>query len=146
MDIKLVKIENLEQLVGNYIEETQQIIDTKISRLTAPGENFGSTIVKLDLTLQDDKETKELSVVAKLIPHLEFFQIIFNVHVTFRIETAFYDIVIPTLQDFEREQGIEKVIDFFPKLYGARLNLNGSDKVDSDAIILLENLKVSGKY
>lgn len=148
MNLDSVKIEKLEDLVGKYIEKTQKVIDSKISRLTAPGENFGSTILKIDLTLQNDgnKETKELSVVAKLIPELEFFQELFNAQVTFKLEAAFYDIIIPTLQNFQREQGIEKVIDFFPKFYGARMNLNGSDKVDGDAVILLENLKVTGEY
>lgn len=147
MEIENVQIEKLEELMRKYIAETQKVTGTKISRLTAPGENFGSTILKLDLTLQDDDgKTEDLSVVAKLIPELEFFRMIFNVQVTFKIEAAFYEVIIPNLQDFQKQQGVQDVIDFFPKFYGARMNLDGSDRVDGDAVILLENLKLSGKY
>lgn len=146
MDVQTVKIEKLEELVSRYISKTKKIIEKKITPLTAPGENFGSTILKVDLVVQNEDKTKEdLSIVAKLIPTMEFFREMFNVKVTFKIETAFYDIIVPTLQDFQREQGMTDVIDFFPKFYGARMNLDGSDNIDNDAIILMENLKVQGK-
>lgn len=147
MDVHTVTIDKLEELLSQYINKTKKIIDRKITPLTAPGENFGSTIVKLDLVVENENKTREdLNIVAKLIPKLEFFREVFNVAVTFKLETAFYDIIVPTLQNFQREQGMTEIIDFFPKFYGARINLDGSDKVDDNAIILLENLKVQGKF
>lgn len=146
MDVNADEIANLEELVGPYIRKDKKIVETRISRLTAPGENYGSTILKVDLILRDySGKTEPLSIVAKKIPEQEFFQNLFNVQVTFKLEAAFYEIIVPTLQQFQREQGIKKVIDFFPKFYGSRNNLNGSDKVDGNAVILFENLKVSGK-
>ncbi|KAG5870713.1 hypothetical protein JTB14_020725 [Gonioctena quinquepunctata] len=50
-----------------------------------------------------------------------------------------------SLQEFQRKQGIEEVIDCFPKFYGARTNLENSDgKIDENAILILENLKIKG--
>lgn len=146
MEVKSDKIEKLEDLVTQYIDKDKKIKKSEIKRLTAPGENFGSLMLKVDLLLQDNHgETEPLSIVAKLIPDTEFFQKIFNVQVTFKLEAAFYDIIVPTLQQFQRDQGIQNVITFFPKFYGSRKNLNGGDNVDGNAVLLLENLTVSGK-
>lgn len=141
-----MKIEKLDELISDYVDKSKKLKDTKICRLTKPGENFGSLMLKVDLTFEDDKkETTEVKVVAKLLPNLEFFQKLFNVQVTFKLEKAFYDTIIPTLNAFQYNHGPRNVLECFPKFYGARLNINGSDKVDSDAVILLENLKEKGK-
>nr|CAI5861547.1 unnamed protein product [Callosobruchus analis] len=39
---------------------------------------------------------------------------------------------------------MQEMYDFFPKFYGARKNLDGSDTVDENAVLLLENLTASG--
>lgn len=146
MEVRAEKIEKLEELINQYIDKDKKVVNTKITRLTAPGENFGSTMMRVDLVLRDEHAKDEpLSIVAKLLPESEFFQEIFNVQVTFNMEAAFYEEIVPTLQNFQREQGITDVIDFFPKFYGFRRNLNGSDKIDGDALLLMENLKTSGE-
>lgn len=142
----ITKIEKLDELVYEHISKDKRIINIKITPLTEPGENFGSTILKLDLTLDSSTNSTELlSIVAKMIPTDEFFQQLFNIKLTFRLESAFYEIIVPTLQNFQRECGVQNVIDFFPQFYGARMNLVGGDDVDCNAVLLLENLKVSGK-
>lgn len=146
MAVNSFQIKKLDELIHKFIDEDRKISKSKIKRLTAPGENFGSIMLKVDLVLKDNRgETEELSIVAKMLPTSEFFQQVFNVQVSFKLEVAFYEVVVPTLQDFQREQGVKEVIDFFPKFYGARNNLNGTGKVDEDAVLLLENLKNSGK-
>lgn len=104
--------------------------------------------MKVDLVIENkNKEKEPLNIVAKLIPENEVFQQIFNIKVAFHIEAAFYQVIIPTMQEFEKEQGVNEVIDFAPKFYGSRKNLSGTDdNIDANAVILLENLKVSGKY
>lgn len=146
MKIRPDKIEKLEELLSQYVDKDKKIIETKLTRLTAPGENFGSTILKVDLILKNNHgEFEPLSVVAKLLPESEFFQTVFNVQVTFKMESAFYEVIVPTLQEFEREQGVNNVIDFFPRFYGSRCNLNGTEEIDGNAVLLLENLKITGK-
>lgn len=140
-------IEELDKLLVNYIGESKTIIDTKISRLTAPGDNYGSILFKLDITLKNkhDDSQEEFYAVAKLIPEDQMFRDIFNVQVSCKVEIGFYDTIVPTLQQFQKEKGVQQVIDFFPKIYGSRINLNGSDTVDENATLLLENLIEAGK-
>lgn len=146
MQVNSERIERFEDLIKEHIDKDKKIVETNFSRLTAPGENFGSTILKVDLLLKDSHgEFEKVSVVAKLIPESEFFQEVFSIQVTFNLESAFYEIIIPTLQAFQREQGVKEVIDFFPKYYGSRKNLDGGEQVDGNAVLLLENLKTSGK-
>ncbi|XP_018569816.1 uncharacterized protein LOC108909865 [Anoplophora glabripennis] len=135
-------IENLQEVLSEYIKKSQSISDKKITNLTAPGENYGSIMLKLDLTLKEENGTeKELHAVAKMIPGQEFAREAFNIQVTFKNEIAMYNVIAPTLRDFQRENGVNKVIDCFPEFYGARLNLgeqNGT--VDENAVLILENL------
>lgn len=146
MEVKTDKIVGLEDLVSKYINHDKKIVETVLTPLTAPGENFGSTILKVDLVLKgDDGKTEPLCLVAKMLPQGAFFQMVFNVLVTFKLESAFYEVVVPTLQSFQRQQGVKDVIDFFPNFYGYRNNLNGGEEVDSNAVLLMENLKTSGK-
>ncbi|XP_072381946.1 uncharacterized protein [Diabrotica undecimpunctata] len=145
-ELVVPKIEKLDELISGHIGKNKKVIDSKITRLTAPGENFGSEMLKVDLRLKstDDKE-EDLHVVAKLIPENEFARAVFNVDVSFNVEKGFYNSIVPTLQDFQRKQGITKVIDCFPRLYGARNNLgNNGEKVDNNAALVLENLKIQG--
>lgn len=100
-------------------------------------------MLSLDITVKTPKGNEEIHAVAKMVPPNEFLQQVFQTQITFRNEIGFYDNIVPILRKFQREQGISDVIDFFPKYYGSRLNLNGdSTNVDSDGAILLENLKV----
>lgn len=146
MQVTADRIEKLDELVGQYIEKDKTISNVEIVRLTAPGENYGGTILKVDFVLKDKNgATAPLSIVAKLIPEKEFFQKIFRINVTFKLEAAFYSTIIPTLLDFQREQGVPNLIDIFPKFYGARFNLDNGDEVDGNAVLLLENLHSSGK-
>ncbi|XP_072381947.1 uncharacterized protein [Diabrotica undecimpunctata] len=145
-EIVVPKIEKLDQLISDHIGKDKKVIDSKITRLTAPGDNFGSEMLKVDLRLKSTGGKEEnLHVVAKLIPENEFARAIFNVDVSFNVEKEFYNTIVPTLQDFQRKQGITKVIDCFPRLYGARNNLeNNGEKVDNNAALVLENLKSQG--
>lgn len=138
---------DLEGLLQPYIGPNKKIVDVKKDRLTAPGENYCSIMLKLDITLKNLETGKEeeLFAVAKTINTEvnEFFKK--SAPPQFKKEIAFYTEIVPALQEFQREQGITDVIDLFPKLYAARKNLHGNDdEVDDDCVIILENLKVQG--
>lgn len=140
-------LKDLHELLTDYFEEPPNIVKQSVTRLTQSGEHFGSLMLKVDVEIQTDEDCIEkLHVVAKKLPTDPSLQEIFNVQVTFKNEIAFYDTIIPTLQDFHREQGVADVIDCFPEFYGARLGLSTTcDKPDvNHAVILLENLKESG--
>lgn len=99
-------------------------------------------LLKVDLVI----ENETYHFVAKKVPQDPLWQEASNVQVTFKNEIAFYDKIVPTLQDFQREQGLTNVIDCFPEFYGARLGLyEHGDRVDENhAVLLMENLTETG--
>ena len=133
------QIKNLEDLVHF---PGAKIVNHEVTNLTSPGENFGSVMLSVDILFETATGTKKIQAVAKTVPPNEFIQEIFNTSVTFRNEIAFYKDTIPLLQNFQKQNNMEKIIDFAPKYYGSRLNLSGGNNVDNDAALVLENLKV----
>lgn len=140
-------IKNLQEVLSEYIKSNQRISDQKIANLTSPGENYGSVMLKLDITLKDEKNgtKEELHTVAKMIPAQDFLRDMFNIQVSFKHEIAMYNVIAPLLRSFQRENGVDEVIDCFPEFYGARINLRkDNDIVDEDAVLILENLNFKG--
>ncbi|CAG9827096.1 unnamed protein product [Diabrotica balteata] len=141
------QIKQLEALLGKQLVK-KTIKNVIINNLTAPGENFGSIMYKLDIVLNNnDNGTEEiLHAVAKTLPAAELWRKIFNIQVTYTNEMAFYQIVLPTFQEFQRSLGIDNVINCFAECLAVRKNLldNNSDVIDDDAVIVLENLISKG--
>ncbi|XP_018569887.1 uncharacterized protein LOC108909900 [Anoplophora glabripennis] len=140
-------IKNLEEVLNGCIKKDKRITEKNITNLTAPGENFGSIMLKLDVTLKDENDgtEDELHAVAKMIPSDEFARKAFNIQVTFKNEIGMYNVIAPTLRDFQRENGVNDVINCFPEFYGARINLGEENgDVDENAVLLLENLNFKG--
>lgn len=140
-------IEDLEGLLKHYIGSKKQIIDIKKERLTAPGENYCSVMLKLNISVNNHETGKEEEIyaVAKTINTEvnDFFRK--SAPLQFKKEIAFYTEIVPALQEFQKAQGLTHVLDLFPKLYAARKNLHGKDdEVDDDAVIIMENLKEQG--
>ena len=133
------QIKNLEDLVHF---PGAKIVNHEVTNLTSPGENFGSVMLSVDILFETGTGTKKIQAVAKTVPPNEFIQEIFNTSVTFRNEIAFYKDTIPLLQNFQKQNNMETIINFAPKYYGSRLNLSGGNNVDNDAALVLENLKV----
>ncbi|XP_072393451.1 uncharacterized protein [Diabrotica undecimpunctata] len=126
------EIRDLKELLG--IKDEVRNVD--ITSLTAPGENFGSLMLKVDVTLKD----KILNLVAKKIPQSVLYQNIFNIQVTYRKEVELYKTIVQILEEFAKKR-----LDFFPKYYASRYNLKEDDDViDEDAVLVLENLAVLG--
>ncbi|XP_060527190.1 uncharacterized protein LOC132702523 [Cylas formicarius] len=141
--MEIPEIRDLEGLLRHRI--TGKIIRVDATALSAFGENFGSIMAKVDIVHANGSKEETLHAVAKLIPTLEFIKEIFNTQVTFKNEINWYLEVVPALQEFQKEAGAKMLADYFAELYGARINLSpNSDVVDSDAVILMENLKVEG--
>ncbi|KAJ8984929.1 hypothetical protein NQ317_012179 [Molorchus minor] len=140
-----IAIKKPEELVKGIIGRKKSVTDVKVTRLTAPGENNVSLVLKVDYVIRNEENgsEEELNTVAKVMP-LDDFSKKFHGH-NYNSEVAFYNIIVPTLQDFQREQGVDKVIDLFPKIIKCRSNLSGNDgEVDEDSVILMENLRGLG--
>lgn len=140
-------IQDLESLISDHV--TGRVVQHEVNQLTQFGENFGSEMVTVDITVDDDGKQHVVHAVGKLIPLTDMQMEIFNTQVTFKNEIGFYSVIVPTLRKFQEDQGINEheLMNYFPKLYGARTSLNeNAEDVDKDAIILMENLKISGKF
>lgn len=138
---------DLEGLLQKHIGPNKEILDIKKENLTAPGENYCSIMVKLDVTLKNLTNGKEetLHAVAKTVNTdvNELFRL--SAVPQFEKEINFYTEIVPALQEFQKQQGVTEVLDIFPEIYAARKNIRGDDgKVDDEAVIILENLKEKG--
>lgn len=142
-------IEKLDELIYSYTGPGKSIVGTDISELTLPGDNYCSLMLKIDVTLKnlENNEKEVLNVVAKcrnqrgssFMDHISPLQ--------FKKEIGFYTEVIPALENFQREQGVEEIYDIFPKVLAFRKNLHGiDDEIDEHAVILMENLIEQGTY
>ncbi|XP_057651963.1 uncharacterized protein LOC130891329 [Diorhabda carinulata] len=141
-----MSLQSFENLLSKTVGANKKIIHSDITNLVAAGENFGGELLKLTITVENQitKETEVLHAVAKKIPEMELFQKIFNIQETFKSEIIFYEKLVPIFRQFQEQHKIKNVLNCFAELYGSRLNLNGSDIVDRDAVIILEDLIVSG--
>ncbi|XP_048511764.1 uncharacterized protein LOC105692927 [Athalia rosae] len=116
------------------------------------GENYGSTLLKVDALIRrggQSSEPEELALAAKMIPSTEFQRVMFDSSYTFPKEIYMFQNIAPAYAAIEIECGIPKseVYNGLPQLFGSRLSLKeGVDKFDKDAVILMENLRAKNYY
>ncbi|XP_034935049.1 uncharacterized protein [Chelonus insularis] len=139
-------IKNFESLLQLNVNKNFKIKDIDWKYLTNPGENFGSLLFAVNVTLQQNSEIQLLHVIVKLPPPSPYLIKLFNSPFTFKKEIEFYKNVTPTLLQFQRECGIIHPEDSWPgaKYYGSRMGLTNNNNFDEQASIVLENLNYSG--
>ncbi|KAK9702707.1 Ecdysteroid kinase-like family [Popillia japonica] len=170
-----MKINNLKQLIEPYLSRHEkQFISYEASNLLPVGENYGSTMLSLNINVRNKigeqetihcvaktlppqkmqeffntkvtfkKEVETIHCVAKTLPPQKM-QEFFNTKVTFKKEVAFYTSIVPILEEFGNERNVNDLMNFTAKCVGARISSNPlSQNVDEDAAIILENLKHQG--
>ncbi|XP_069679413.1 uncharacterized protein [Periplaneta americana] len=134
----------LRPQLGNEV-----IVESFTSKfLTQPGENYGSTMLALEVNIikGEDKATRsKLNLVAKLVPPPGFLWKVFDPPTTAWKEILCYTSVKEEYEKLQKEKCIpkEKFLDVFPRCYGARTTLSKEigEKADENAVLLLENLK-----
>lgn len=138
----------MEGLLCQQLDLDVKVVSYKVQDLTQRGENYSSTMLSVDVTLQHYSEAPyNLSLVAKLFPPTKFLCEVINIDVTFRKEVNAYTLVFPEFYRLQTEKEIpdNEILDVSPKLYGARINLaDRNEKADGSAVLLLENLKICG--
>ncbi|XP_058451824.1 uncharacterized protein LOC131430687 [Malaya genurostris] len=141
-------IRNLKELLEPVLEPGTKVLGYQASFLTAPGDNYGSTMLAVTVDISNAaNETKQLPLVAKMRPASEEFLEIFQIDVTFVKEAAVYSQIVPIMVDLQREVGFPEaeIIDVFCRCYNTRVSLDPNcKKVDADGVMLLENLKLAG--
>lgn len=138
-------IRNLEEVLSKKLGPDKKISNVEVT--TPPPKGVGSIMFKVKVTVQgENDQTQLLHLVAKTIPKSDSLKEAFDIQRTFKKEVAFYEVILPTLWKFQKEQGITDILDNFAEFFGARTNLHGNnDVVDEDAVILLEDVSVKGE-
>ncbi|XP_076643950.1 uncharacterized protein LOC143354089 [Halictus rubicundus] len=139
-------IQNLEALLVHSLGPNFEIKNVEWKPLTAPGENFGSIMLAINVTVTRSNKTETMNLVAKLPPTSEYLLELFNSPVSFKKELEFYSTLTREFEKLQLECGVEdKDLSILaPKYFGGRLGLRNPDKFDEQAIIILENLKYNG--
>lgn len=138
-------LKNIERLLSKKLGPAKKITNVEITQ--PPQKGVGSLILKVKLTVLDEyNQEKKIHLITKKIPQCEYTQKMLKIQVTYKKEVRFYKDILPALREFEKEQGVVEVMDFFPEYYGARFNLEGKIDVNNDAELLLEDLSVQGVY
>ncbi|XP_069696145.1 uncharacterized protein [Periplaneta americana] len=142
--------EELEYLLHPQLGSDVKVENFKTWPLTQPGENYGSTILAAEINVQQKDKKSTLHLVIKEVPPSEFLRFSFDTDVTFNKEAKAYQLVSVEYERLQKEKGVlrSKFVNVFPKFYGARTNKTGDTclKADNTAVILLENLKLSGYH
>lgn len=141
-------IVNLDELIYGYTGPSKTIMKKDIKNLTAPGDNYCSLMLKIDVTLKNlnNNEEEMLYMVGKCLNKgRKSFMDTFSPW-QFKKEIEFFAKIVPALKELQREQGAEEEYDIFPKVLALRRNLHGNDdEIDDEAVILMENLIQQGR-
>lgn len=139
-------IKQLEDLLAPYLTSKRKFVSCDFKNLLSSGENYGSVMLQVEIKVtRDDGKEEILHCVGKTVPPSEMLWKLFNTKVTFKKEIAVYNVIVPELNKYGQEFGIDRLINFTAECLGARISLDPkSENVDNDAVLLLENLKVSG--
>ncbi|KAJ8873287.1 hypothetical protein PR048_026921 [Dryococelus australis] len=142
----MLSTQDVKELLQTILDaEGSGIEDISVKSLTKPGDNYGSTMLAVDVSLTPGPRTLHLAV--KMLPKSAVLREMFQCEVTTQKETDLYLLVSPAYERIQRENNVpeDKYLDVFPKCYGAKTSSKGKDApVDETAVILLENLKVQG--
>ncbi|CAG9856267.1 unnamed protein product [Phyllotreta striolata] len=137
--------EVMEFLQKKLCSDGKELTESHVTNLTAPGENYWSDMLKIDLVLRDIStgNLEDLHLCAKCVTTHEDFMGDMTARV-FQTEIDFYKTVLPAMQSFLKKRGLQE-LEFFPRVVCERLNLQETgDSPDSHALLILENLKSKG--
>ncbi|KAK3932205.1 N-acetylmuramate/N-acetylglucosamine kinase [Frankliniella fusca] len=151
-DLPLKEVKCLSELISAQLADDEELEHFTSKPATRPGENYGSTMLALDIVVSKkaaggETSRRHLFAFCKMLPDDPERRVIFNVGVTFVKELEMYSLVVPALQQLQLDNGVPEqdlVSHLFPRLYGGRVNLQNSGPVDDDAVILLEDMRKRG--
>lgn len=146
--VEPVPIQKLDALLAQALGNDLRIRHLEWKPLTAPGENFGSVMLAITVTLtRSSNKTETVNLVAKLPPTSAYLLDLFNSPVTFKKELQFYDMMAKEFINLQIENGLKdekELSSLVPKFIAGRIGLKNPREFDEQAVIILENLKFSG--
>lgn len=145
--VKPLPVEKLDTLLAQSLGNDLQIDHVEWKPLTAPGENYGSVMLAITVTLTRSKnKTETLNLVMKLPPPTSYLLDLFDSPVSFKKEIHFYNSMAKEFVNLQLECGIKEqdLSILVPKYYGGRLGLKSPEVFDEHAAIAMENIKFTG--
>ncbi|XP_011497435.1 PREDICTED: uncharacterized protein LOC105361852 [Ceratosolen solmsi marchali] len=143
---ELLPLEDLESILRETISSTLTVQVKEWKHLTDPGENFGSLILAVNVDVIDNLKQEIYHLVCKMPPKSDYLLDLFNSPITFKKEIYFYKQIAPAFLQLQINSGFNEneLIKLVPHFYGGRMGLHGTEKFDSQASIVLENLQYLG--
>lgn len=144
--VEPLPLENLNDLLAQSLGKDVQVKQLEWRPLTAPGENFGSVMLAINVTVTRSNKTDTLHLVGKLPPTSAYLLDLFNSPVTFKKELRFYSSMAKEFIELQLESGINEndLTYLTPEYFGGRLGLKDPNVFDEQSAIILENLKYNG--
>ena len=143
-----VILRDLESLLRkSHLGNDIKVLNYKTDNLLASGENFSSSILKVEANISKIENGKDetLHLVAKMLANSEFHRNNMNSSKAFVREIFIFEQLIPMYRKLQLQMGFEgkDLINILPKYYGGRLSLSGKiGEFDENAAYLMENLKL----
>lgn len=144
MEDQTIKLRELEPLLRKTFSQSVSVKKFETESFLKPGENFGSTIFRVEamITTDQEKEKQNLDLIAKMLPLSEERRRFFDSDLTFKKEIFLYESLMPF---YKKLMGPE--FNLTPEYFGGRLSLElDAGAADNDAVILMENVKPKGYY
>ncbi|XP_030767106.1 uncharacterized protein LOC115890895 [Sitophilus oryzae] len=137
IDYSIKDIDKIVHLDGD-------IKKVEVTRLTAPGENYLSLVLRVDIEVEKNGQRHIVNAVAKRLP-LGKSSMGPELHkFSMKNEIKFYVEILPILTKFSSEYGVD-CRQLYPKYYGSRLSLDPTQtEADEESVLLLENLIPEG--
>ncbi|CAB0039828.1 unnamed protein product [Trichogramma brassicae] len=148
-----IDVRCLESLLRQCLDkESLVLLDRKISSLVPIDESYGSLVLQIEAKVRNFHEGQSetvLHLVAKTLnksdrPYFDFARCM-------KKEAYVYHELMPVYRQLERQMNVpeDELIDILPRYVGHRFSLEdrlSSDRVDEDAVLLMENLCLKGFY
>ncbi|KAL7293699.1 hypothetical protein TKK_0012772 [Trichogramma kaykai] len=148
-----IDVRYLESLLRQCLDsESLVLLDRKISSLVPIDESYGSLVLQIEAKVRNFDESQSetvLHLVAKTPnksdrPYFDFARCM-------KKEAYVYHELMPVYRQLERQMDVpeDELIDILPRYVGHRFSLGdrlSSDRVDDDAVLLMENLCLKGFY
>ncbi|KAL7742462.1 hypothetical protein ACLKA6_019090 [Drosophila palustris] len=144
------QIIDLNKIIEPHLPQGATLASYESRYLTKPGDNYGSIMLTIDAKVKrPNGVVEDLPLIAKLPPLTnDLYWQLFKPERTCLTENSVYKYLAPELEKLQLEAGVlpTKLFDGFPRYYGSRISLSAdaTAKVDRDAVLVQENVAVSG--
>ncbi|ENN78419.1 uncharacterized protein LOC109534919 [Dendroctonus ponderosae] len=143
---KLEIIHDLYSLITPHIPcDQSKIKAVHYSRLRYI-DYYGTTFLRLSIELVNTAtgENWTLIAIAKILPKYSIAHDLSDIRTTFKNEVGIYMSARRAIDAYLKDKGIRHGEDFFANSFGGRINLNGTNEVDHNAVLVVTDLRHRG--